>query len=218
MGSCQLIKEHGSRCGSTNGINPFYYKDGQNMWKGERDVCQMDSQQVFGKLLVGEEKTKLSIEKLRSLRTRIWNEEKQNDIQVRELEREVTDQLRLANKLESVNSPIALKKQVRLAMQDEVFRRIKKMGQVLQDNRNKYCRLCEHELECNCKVCKHPENPRHWGDTISSITGFSQKYYRRHTFNFHIVCGRIFLARFGKNLLPTKDKQMTIKQSLESLI
>lgn len=218
MGNCQLIKEHDTRCGSTNGINPFYYKDGQNMWNGERNVCQMDSQQVFGKLLVEEEKIKLRLEKLQSLRKRIWNPDKKNDPQVIDLERIVTNELRINNKLVSVNSPIELQKQVKEAMQNEVFRRIKKMGEVLRDHRNKVCRLCMHDLECTCKICRHPENPRHYGENISSMTVFSQKYYRRHTFNFHIICGRIFLARFGKNLLPTKLKQMTIKQAMESVL
>ena len=218
MGSCQLIKEHGSRCGSTNGVNCFYYKDGQNMWRGEREICQMDSQAVFGKLLAEEEKIKLRQERLQSLRKRIWNTEKRNDPEVKELERQITDELRLKNKLVSVNSPIQLQRQVNEAMQNEVFRRIKKMGEVLRDHRNKFCRLCLHELECTCDVCRHPQNPRHWGENISSVTVFSQKYYRRHTFNFHIICGRIFLARFGINLIPSLNKQLTLKQSLEDLL
>lgn len=215
MGSCQLIKEHGSRCGSTNGVNCFYYKDGQNMWKGERDICQMDSQQIFGKLRVEEEKIKLRQEKLQSLRKRIWNLEKQDDQIVRELEMEITRALQEQNKLPSVNSPNERRRAVKEAMQNEVFRRIKKMGEVLYNHRRNFCRLCLHELECSCKVCKNQNNPRHWGDTISSVTVFSQKYYVKHTFNFHIICGRIFLSRFGINLLPSKNKQMTIKQSLD---
>jgi len=46
---------------------------------------------------------------------------------------------------------------------------------------------------------------------------FSQKLYRRETFNFHIVCGRVFIGMFGINLMPTKEKQLTLMQSLEEL-
>ena len=220
MGSCKYIKEHGSRCGSGNGINVFYYKDGQNKWNGEIEVCQVDSQAVFGKLLLDEEKDKLVIEKLQSLRKRIWNKDKKNDPQVKELERFVTDELRKNNKLVSVNSPYELQRQVNEAMQNEVFRRIKKMGEVLREKRNKICKLCKHELECNCQTCKHPTHPRQWGDKISSATVFSQKYYRRNTFNFHVLCGRIFLNMFGKNLAgSTLDpSQTTLKQMMETMV
>jgi len=185
MGSCQLIKEHGSRCGSTNGINPFYYKDGQNMWNGERDVCQIDSQMVFGKLLVEEQKIKVRIEKLQSLRKRIWNPDHEHSENIRELESEVTRALQEQNKLASVNSPMQRQKQVKEAMQNEVFRRIKRMGEILRDHRNKVCRLCGHNLDCGCKVCKHAENPRQWGESISSIIFSCQIIL--YLIHFHLV-------------------------------
>lgn len=214
MGSCKLIKEHGSRCGSNNGINVFYYKDGGDKWSGEIEVCQMDSQRVFGKFMIEEEKIKLRIEKLKSLRKRIWNKEKEHDETVRDLESEVTRAMQDQNKLASVNSPIERQKQVKQAMQDEVYRRMKKMGELLRDQRNKFCKLCSHELICSCSVCKSANNPRQWGEKISSATVFSQRYYRRQTYNFHIVCGRIFLNLFGKNILSTQidPNQKTFEQ------
>jgi len=218
MGSCQYIKEDtGNRCNSPYGINYLYYRDAHSMWNGERQVCQNDSQKIFGRLRKEESVIKIRIEKLQSLRKRIWDRDKKDDPQIRELERLVTNELRTEGKLKSVHSPIDLQRQVHQAMQDEVFRRIKKMGKVLSEHRNKFCRLCLHELECKCKQCNHQQNPRHWGDTISSVTLFSQKLYRRDTFNFHVICGRIFIAMFGIDLLPTKSKQTTLLQSIEGL-
>jgi len=218
MGSCQYIKENNVRCGSTNGINYLYYRDAHAMWNGEVTVCQSHSDQVFGKLLIHSLNLKVRIEKLQSLRKRIWNKDKEHDEQVRALERDVTRALQDTNKLVSVNSPFDRKEQIKKEMQNEVWRRIKRMGEILRDHRNKVCRLCMHELTCTCQdQCKNPNNPRHWGDTISSVTVFSSRLYRRETFNFHVICGRIFMVMFGLDLLPTKSKQMTLLQSLEDL-
>ncbi len=213
MGRCCYIKESG-RCTSIRGINYLYYRDAHSMWNGEREVCQTDSQSVFGKLMIEEGNIKIRIEKLQALRKKVYNKEKEHDEQLMELEREVLIALQNQHKIPSVNEPFERKRVVKEAMITEVFRRIKKMGEVLRDHRNKTCRLCGHELECTCKICRHPENPRHWGDTISSITVFSQKLYRRNTFNFHVVCGRIFIGMFGINLIPSKDKQKTLLQSI----
>jgi len=214
MGSCNYIKENGARCGSTFGINILYYRDAHSMWIGEKEVCQTDSQKVFGKLMIEEENIKLRLEKLYALRSKVYNKDKEHDEQIIELEREVIRALQDQHKLESVNSPIERKRQVQNAMISEVYRRIKKIGEVLRTHRNKVCRLCIHDLECTCVQCRHPENPRHWGDTISSVTVFSQKLYRRNTFNFHVLCGRIFIGMFGVNLLPTKAKQQTLLQAM----
>lgn len=213
MGSCTHIKENGSRCGSTHGINYLYYRDASGMWNGEKEVCQSDSQRVFGKLMIEEENIKKRIEKLHNLRTKIYKKDKKQDEQLKELEREVTRALQDQNKLVSMNSPLEHQRQVKDAMITEIFRRIKKMGEVLRTHRNKVCRLCMHELDCSCNQCKHPENPRHWGETISSVTVFSQRLFRRNTFNFHVLCGRIFIGMFGKDLIPSKAKQKTLSQT-----
>ena len=218
VGSCQYIKENGSRCGSITGINYLYYRDAQSMWNGEKEICQSHSDQVFGKLLIHSQNIKTRMNNLQGLRKKIWKKEKEHDRQVLELEREVIIQLQSENKLPSSNEPNERKRVILDAMQSEVWRRIKHMGQILRDHRNKTCRLCLHELLCNCQEqCKLPDNPRHWGDKISSVTLFSQKLYRRETFNFHIVCGRIFISMFGINLLPTKEKQTTLLQSIKDL-
>ncbi len=218
MGSCQHIKENGSRCGSITGINYIYYRDAHGMWNGEREVCQSHSDQVFGRLLVQSQNIKTRMNNLQGLRANIWKPEKQHDEKIRELEREVTARLQDEDKLVSINSPIEQQKQIRSEMLNEVYRRIKHMGQILRDHRNKVCRLCLHPLRCNCpEQCNLPDNPRHWGETISSATLFSQKLYRRETFNFHVVCGRVFIGMFGIDLMPTKEKQLTLMQSLEEL-
>jgi len=168
--------------------------------------------------LVQSQNIKTRLNNLQGLRQNIFKPEKQHDPRVRELEKEITRMLQETDKLASLNSPIERKRQIRTEMVNEVYRRMKHMGQILRDHRNKTCRLCLHELLCNCQEqCKLPDNPRHWGDTISSVTLFSQKLYRRETFNFHIVCGRIFIGMFGINLLPTKEKQTTLIQTLQEL-
>jgi len=211
MGSCQYLKENGTRCGSTTGINYLYYRDAHSMWNGEREVCQTHSDQVFGRLLLDSQNIKTRMNHLQGLRQNIFKSEKQHDPQVRELEREITRVLQETDKLVTVDSPIERKRQVKTEMINEVYRRIKHMGQILRDHRNKVCRLCKHELLCHCsEQCRNLENPRHWGDTISSVTLFSQKLYRRETFNFHIVCGRIFIGMFGIDLIPTTKKQTTL--------
>ena len=211
MGSCQYLKENGSRCGSITGINYLYYRDAHSMWNGEKEVCQTHSDQVFGRLLLHSQNIKTRMNNLQGLRQNIFKAERQHDPQVRELEREVTRALQESNKLVSIESPLERQKQIKNEMLTEVYRKIKHMGQILRDHRNKTCRLCLHELICNCQdQCRNQDNPRQWGDTISSVTLFSQKLYRRETFNFHIVCGRIFIGMFGVNLLPTKEKQTTL--------
>jgi hypothetical protein len=188
------------------------------MWNGEREVCQSHSDQVFGRLLVHSQNIKTRMNHLQGLRVNIWKPEKEHDEKVRELEREVTTALQDQDKLVSVNSPIERQRQIKTEMQNEVWRKIKHMGQILRDHRNKVCRLCLHPLNCKCaEQCNTPDNPRHWGETISSVTLFSQKLYRRETFNFHVVCGRVFIGMFGIDLMPSKEKQMTLMQSTEDL-
>ena len=213
MGSCTYIKENGSRCGSIYALNYLYYRDASGMWNGEKEVCQSDSQKVFGKLMIEEENIKERIKKLHTLRMKIYKKDRNQDEQLKELEREIIRALQDQNKLTSVNSPIERQRQVKEAMINEIFRRIKKMGEILRSHRNKVCRLCMHELDCDCSQCKHVENPRHWGETISSVTLFSQRLYRRNTFNFHVLCGRIFIGMFGVDLIPSKTKQKTLLQT-----
>lgn len=213
MGSCTYINEvTGSRCSSIHRINYIYYRDANSMWNGEREVCQIDSQKIFGKLMIEEEKIKKRIENLQSLRSKVYKNHKPNE-QLHALETEVTRALQDQNKLASLNSPLEHQRQVKEAMINEVYRRIKKMGEILRNHRNKVCRLCMHELECTCRQCRHPQNPRHWGETISSVTVFSQRLYRRNTFNFHVLCGRIFISMFGIDLIPSKAKQKTLLQT-----
>lgn len=213
MGSCTYINEvTGSRCSSIHRINYIYYRDANSMWNGEREVCQIDSQKIFGKLMIEEEKIKKRIENLQSLRSKVYKNHKPNE-QLHTLETEVIRALQDQNKLVSLNSPMERQRQVKEAMINEVYRRMKKMGEILRSHRNKVCRLCMHELECTCRQCRHPQNPRHWGETISSVTVFSQRLYRRNTFNFHVLCGRIFISMFGIDLIPSKAKQKTLLQT-----
>jgi len=214
MGSCTYINEvTGSRCGSIHTINYIYYRDANSMWNGEREVCQTDSQKIFGKLMIEEEKIKKRIENLQNLRSKVYKNEHKPNEQLHTLETEVIRALQDQNKLVSLNSPMERQRQVKEAMISEVYRRMKKMGEILRNHRNKVCRLCMHELECTCRQCRHPQNPRHWGETISSVTVFSQRLYRRNTFNFHVLCGRIFIGMFGIDLIPSKAKQKTLLQT-----
>ncbi len=212
LGSCTLIKENGTVCGSSYGINTIYFRDAHNVWKGEKSICQNDSQMVFGRLLLKEEEIKLRITKLDGLRKRVRNPEKQNNEEIKNLEREVLAKLRNQGKV--FHSPVDMDYELKREMEKEVYRRSKRMREILQEHRNKVCRLCLHPLKCNCELqCKD----RHWGETISSVTVFSQYLYRRHTFNFHVICGRVFMQMFGLSLLPSKSNQMTIEQSLKEL-
>lgn len=214
MGSCTYINEvTGSRCSSIHRINYIYYRDANSMWNGEREVCQTDSQKIFGKLMIEEEKIKKRIENLQMLRSKVYKNDHKPNEQLQTLETEVIRALQDQNKLESLNSPMERQRQVKEAMINEVYRRMKKMGEILRNHRNKVCRLCMHELECTCSQCRHPQNPRHWGETISSVTVFSQRLYRRNTFNFHVLCGRIFISMFGIDLIPSKAKQKTLLQT-----
>ena len=80
--------------------------------------------------------------------------------------------------------------------------------ELLKNFRNKYCRLCNHPLKCDCEQCKQ----RHEGTMISSATLFSSNLYRRSSYNFHKICGRIFFSRFGFMLIPTVNKQKTLEE------
>jgi len=92
----------------------------------------------------------------------------------------------------------------------ELKRKVKSWFDIRRDIRNRQCRICLHPLKCNCQQCKE----RHEGNIVSSATVFSQYGYRRETFNFHKVCGRIFFQRFGFKLLPSLTGQHTLEQSL----
>jgi len=212
LGSCSLIKENGTVCGSSYGINIIYFRDGQNVWKGEKSICQNDSQMVFGRLLLKEEEIKLRITKLDSLRKRIRNPDRQHNEELLTLESEVATKITNAGKV--FHSKVDRDLELKIEMEKECWRRMKRMREILQEHRNKVCRLCLHPINCNCDLqCKD----RHWGETISSVTVFSQYLYRRHTFNFHIICGRVFMQMFGLSLLPSKSNQMTLEQSLKEL-
>jgi len=91
----------------------------------------------------------------------------------------------------------------------EIGRKIKGWYDIIKEIRNRTCRLCLHPLVCGCDTCKD----RHSEDKVSSATVFSQKLYRRETYLFHKLCGRVFLQRFGINVLPSSKGQMTIEQS-----
>jgi len=212
LASCSLIKENGRVCGSTFGINIIYFRDAHNVWKGEKSICQNDSQMVFGRLLLKEEEIKLRITKLDALRKRVRNPDRQHNEELLTLQSEVAT--KFANTEKVFHSLVERDLQLKIEMEKECWRRMKRMREILQEHRNKVCRLCLHPLNCNCDLqCKD----RHWGDTISSVTVFSQYLYRRHTFNFHVICGRVFMQMFGLSLLPSKSNQMTLEQSLKEL-
>lgn len=174
MGNCQLIKENGHKCGSPHNLVIFYFRDCLKLYADEIEMCQSDSDAVFGKLMIKEQDAKLKIEKLQNERKKYF-----------ESSYETTEVKNYG---------------------EELSRKIERWQGILNDIRNKTCRLCEHPLTCSCNQCFK----RHNEDKISSATLFSQKLYRRSTFNFHKICGRIFLARFGINLLPSSTGQYTL--------
>lgn len=207
--ACDLIKITGTKCGSGNGINIIYFRDAQGKWNGERQICQMDSQQVFGNLRRKEFEYKLKIEKLNTLLSVTKDEDKRkHSKEFSRMEKEIVLKLQNEGKMHGIRSKIDRDIRVVNEMEKEIYRRIKRFAEIRQNHRNQDCRLCLHPLTCNCEQCQD----RHIGDKISSATLFSQNGYRRDTFNFHILCGRLFLKRFGVDIVDLVSKQMKIKE------
>lgn len=174
MGRCELIKYSGIKCGSTYRLNQIFLNDGHAGYQGMITICQIDSQEVFGKLRRKENETKSQIDKI------------QKDV----------------NKLQESswhNNEIK-------SLLQERREKLSNLGKILQEFRNHYCRMCAHTLTCICEQCKN----RHSGTVISSATLFSINGYRRDTFNFHIICGRIFFNMFGIKLMPQSSGQETL--------
>lgn len=174
MGRCELIKFSGLKCGSNFKINQIFLKDGHGAFEGMKNICQIDSQEVFGKLRQKENSIK---EKIRRIENLVYNKK---DFSYQ------TEEMRINTK--------------------DDREKLKNLRKILQDFRNHYCRICDHPLTCVCEQCRN----RHSGTVISSATLFSIYGYRRDTFNFHIVCGRIFFNRFGIQLMPQSTGQETL--------
>ena len=100
---------------------------------------------------------------------------------------------------------------VDLKDRQDIMRRINNLKPILNNARNKKCRLCDHDLKCGCSDC----SVRQYSPKFSNISLKSMVGYRRADFMLHTICGRIFIqSKFGIQLLPSISNQMTLEQTL----
>ncbi len=191
-GSCVVIKEDGSKCGSIYQLNPIYLRDAHNILNKEVSICQPHKQKIFGVFKIKDNEALMKIRRLtvevNSIRAYLMGKKTEDYDKMRKVGVTYRGETDIRNQL--------LEKE----------RLIKKWYEIRTNLRDKTCRVCWHPLNCTCLQCQD----RQRGNQFSSAMTYGQKGFRGEFYPLHTICGRILFQRFGFALLSTSTKNFTM--------
>ena len=192
MPTCEAIKHDGLKCGRGTDYMPyFWFNDSEGIFDKKFILCQEHSQEIFNRLL----KTEYSIKTRIDERTPI----------IQHLKSEIRK-----NGASSKNPELQHQMKIEYEKKTRLY-------EILNDMRNKTCRLCSFPLS-------EPHDPNYQtGNKYSHADLHSIRGYRREVILFHTKCGRIWImntmavdAKIRQRIMPSQTGQFTIDESLTS--
>ena len=206
MPVCCYQKIDGTKCMRSGDYLPyFWFRDAIEKINQEFKICQDHSNSVLEKLLSEERQIQRQISSVRLL-MRNTKKVKNYCMKCRyELVETYRKCPRCGVDLFSNKRTIAIDNQEE---KSDYNTRLQALYRILNNVRNKKCRLCNHPLyDLNCPQCAI----RQTGFGYSHADFKSPKGFRRADILFHLICGRIWLQTItGIQLLETVSPQTVL--------